>query len=40
MTSFETKHIPMERDVVAPDGSDVRILPRFEKYGSISNHIM
>src|SRR4029453_11047309 len=26
MTTFETKHLPMERSAVAPDGSDVRIL--------------
>ena len=26
MTKFETKHLPIERDAVAPDGSDVRIL--------------
>ena len=26
MAAFETKHLPMERDAVAPDGSDVRIL--------------
>ena len=26
MAPFETKHLPMERDSVAPDGSDVRIL--------------
>jgi mannose-6-phosphate isomerase-like protein (cupin superfamily) len=26
MTEFGTKHLPMERDVVAPDGSDVRLL--------------
>jgi mannose-6-phosphate isomerase-like protein (cupin superfamily) len=26
MTHFETKHLPMERSAVAPDGSDVRIL--------------
>ena len=26
MTNFETKHLPMERSAVAPDGSDVRIL--------------
>jgi mannose-6-phosphate isomerase-like protein (cupin superfamily) len=26
MTNFETKHLPMERSGVAPDGSDVRIL--------------
>jgi mannose-6-phosphate isomerase-like protein (cupin superfamily) len=26
MTDFATKHLPAERDTVAPDGSDVRIL--------------
>lgn len=26
MSNFETKHLPKERNVVAPDGSDVRIL--------------
>jgi mannose-6-phosphate isomerase-like protein (cupin superfamily) len=26
MTDFETKRLPAERDAVAPDGSDVRIL--------------
>ena len=26
MTSFATKHLPSDRDAVAPDGSDVRIL--------------
>lgn len=26
MTNFEIKHLPEDRDVVAPDGSDVRIL--------------
>lgn len=26
MAHFETKQLPIERDVVAPDGSDVRIL--------------
>jgi mannose-6-phosphate isomerase-like protein (cupin superfamily) len=26
MAAFDAKHIPMERDAVAPDGSDVRIL--------------
>jgi mannose-6-phosphate isomerase-like protein (cupin superfamily) len=26
MAKFETKHLPIERDAVAPDGSDVRIL--------------
>jgi hypothetical protein len=26
MTRFQTKHLPAERQAVAPDGSDVRIL--------------
>lgn len=26
MVRFETKHLPMERAVIAPDGSDVRLL--------------
>ncbi len=26
VSNFDTKHIPLARDVVAPDGSDVRIL--------------
>lgn len=26
MTAFETKRLPIERDAVAPDGSDVRVL--------------
>ena len=26
MQKFETKRLPIERDVIAPDGSDVRIL--------------
>jgi mannose-6-phosphate isomerase-like protein (cupin superfamily) len=26
MANFETKHLPMKRDAVAPDGSDVRVL--------------
>jgi mannose-6-phosphate isomerase-like protein (cupin superfamily) len=29
MTPFETKRLPAARDVVAPDGSDVRILLRL-----------
>ena len=29
-TQFETKRLPAERDAVAPDGSDVRILLRLE----------
>ncbi len=26
MATFETKYLPVERDAVAPDGSDVRVL--------------
>jgi mannose-6-phosphate isomerase-like protein (cupin superfamily) len=26
MSNFQTKYLPMDRDTVAPDGSDVRIL--------------
>jgi len=37
MTNFETKHTPMERDVIAPDGSDVRILLRLENHGSMAH---
>jgi mannose-6-phosphate isomerase-like protein (cupin superfamily) len=37
MSNFETKHIPMERDAIAPDGSDVRILLRLEKKGSMAH---
>jgi mannose-6-phosphate isomerase-like protein (cupin superfamily) len=29
MTEFGTKHLPVERDAVAPDGLDVRILSRL-----------
>jgi mannose-6-phosphate isomerase-like protein (cupin superfamily) len=31
MSSFSTKRLPVARDVVAPDGSDVRILLRLER---------
>ena len=30
MNSFETKHLPVERDYLAPDGSDVRVLLGLE----------
>lgn len=36
MSSFETRHLPLKPDVVAPDGSDVRILLRTER-GSIAH---
>ncbi|HJQ57068.1 MAG TPA: cupin domain-containing protein [Vineibacter sp.] len=29
MTPFDTRNLPAERDVVAPDGSDVRVLLRL-----------
>jgi mannose-6-phosphate isomerase-like protein (cupin superfamily) len=31
MTAFDTKRLPVEPDVTAPDGSDVRILLRLEQ---------
>src|SRR5262245_14766146 len=36
MLDFETKHLPMARDTVATDGSDVRILLRLK--GGIMAH--
>ena len=33
MTDFATKRLPGQRDVVAPDGSDVRILLGLERGG-------
>jgi mannose-6-phosphate isomerase-like protein (cupin superfamily) len=36
MARFETKHLPDSRDVVAPDGSDVRILLRTDR-GSMAH---
>ena len=33
MTDFETKRLPPHPDVVAPDGSDVRVLARTERGG-------
>ena len=30
---FETTHLPMDRDAVAPDGSDVRVLLRMHGGG-------
>ena len=33
MTAFATKHLPMARDAVAPDGSDVRLLSGLEGGG-------
>jgi len=36
MTNFETKRLPPTPDVVAPDGSDVRVLARTER-GSMAH---
>ena len=36
MTDFETKRLPPKPDVVAPDGSDVRVLARTER-GSMAH---
>jgi len=33
MTEFQTVHLPMARDAVAPDGSDVRILLSLARGG-------
>ena len=33
MTAFATKHLPMARDAVDPDGSDVRLLSGLEGGG-------
>ena len=33
MTAFATKHLPMARNAVAPDGSDVRLLSGLEGGG-------
>ena len=33
MSEFETKRLPLDRDVVAPDGSDVRVLLTLEGTG-------
>ena len=33
MTGFSTKRLPVQRDVVAPDGSDVRILLHLQRGG-------
>lgn len=34
---FETKRLPVDRDDIAPDGSDVRILLRIEGKGSMAH---
>ncbi len=36
MTGFSTKRLPVKRDAVAPDGSDVRILLRLDR-GSLAH---
>jgi mannose-6-phosphate isomerase-like protein (cupin superfamily) len=36
MTDFETRRLPLTPDVVAPDGSDVRVLARTER-GSMAH---
>ena len=36
MTDFETKRLPLTPDVVAPDGSDVRVLAKTER-GSMAH---
>ncbi|MCL5005534.1 MAG: hypothetical protein M1404_03285 [Acidobacteria bacterium] len=36
MAKFETKRLPLERDAVAPDGSDVRVLLKL-KGGSMAH---
>jgi len=36
MTSFETKRLPVNRDAIAPDGSDVRVLLKL-KGGSLAH---
>ena len=34
-TEFSTRVLPTQRDAVAPDGSDVRLLPRLKEGGMI-----
>src|ERR1700690_1985634 len=34
-TDFSTKHLPLQRDTVAPDGSDVRLLLGVKEGGMI-----
>lgn len=34
---YETKSLPKERDAVAPDGSDVRVLLQLEGLGSVAH---
>lgn len=36
MTAFMTKRLPVQRDAVAPDGSDVRVLLRLDR-GSMAH---
>ena len=33
LTEFTTKRLPLDRDAVAPDGSDVRLLPQLKSGG-------
>lgn len=33
MNSFDTKRLPVERDHIGPDGSDVRVLLDLDKGG-------
>jgi len=37
MTDFDTKRLPVGRDTVAPDGSDVRILLKISERGSMAH---
>ncbi|MCB0097423.1 MAG: cupin domain-containing protein [Caldilineaceae bacterium] len=37
MTTFQTTRLPNQPDVVAPDGSDVRILLRLPEQGSMAH---
>ncbi|MEZ4708382.1 MAG: hypothetical protein R3A44_14315 [Caldilineaceae bacterium] len=37
MTTFQTTRLPVKPDVVAPDGSDVRILLRLPERGSMAH---
>ena len=37
MTTFQTTRLPNQPDVVAPDGSDVRILLRLPERGSMAH---
>ncbi|WOO31805.1 cupin domain-containing protein [Diaphorobacter limosus] len=37
MTAFAHRHLPQAPDVLAPDGSEVRILLAFEQQGSMAH---